>query len=101
VRAVATEKKLVIIGDGDNTAGHVSSINAAAEAKKLGIKIYTIGVGTSGVVPYGRDASGKPNMIDKTFTDKQLKEIAAKTGGKYYWAKDAMEVQRILGEIFK
>jgi Ca-activated chloride channel family protein len=94
-------KKLVIIGDGDNTAGHLPPKFAAELALKDNIRIYTIGVGNKGLVPYGRDVSGKPNMIDDTFTDKDFKVISSITNGQYYWAKDEKEVTRILELIFK
>ncbi len=94
-------KKLVIIGDGDNTAGWVSPKVAARLAKKYNITIYTIGVGKSGLVPFGRDETGKPNMIDNTFTGRDLKTISSITNGQYYWAKDEQEVHRILRTIFQ
>ena len=45
--------------------------------------------------------NGKPNLIEDTFDDKDLKHIAKSTGGKYFYAKDARAVARILSEIFK
>jgi hypothetical protein len=93
-------KKLVIIGDGDNTAGSISPKLAATLAKKYNFKIYTIGVGSSGLVPFGRDEQGRPNMIENTFTDKDLKLISSITGGQYYWAKDETEISLILKMIF-
>ena len=94
-------KKLVIIGDGDNTAGHIAPKLAATLARKYNIVIYTIGVGTTGLVPFGVDSSGKPNMIDNTFIDKDFKIISSVTNGKYYWAKDEHELSRILKMIFQ
>jgi hypothetical protein len=93
-------KKLVIIGDGDNTAGRIPPKFAAEIAKKYNIKIYTIGVGKTGLVPFGRDLYGRQNMIDNTFTDKDFKTISSITNGQYYWAKDEQEVSRILKMIF-
>lgn len=94
-------KKLVIIGDGDNTAGYIPPKLAATLAKKHNITIYTIGVGTHGLVPYGIDDKGRPNMIDNTFTDKDFKIISSITNGKYYWAKDEQDIHRILKIIFQ
>jgi TonB family protein len=93
-------KKLVIIGDGDNTAGHLSLKAAAELAKKYNIRIYTIGIGTKGPAPFGKDESGNPYMIENTFTDKDFKMLSTLTGGQYYWAKDEKEVIRILEVIF-
>jgi TonB family protein len=94
-------KKLVIIGDGDNTAGWLPPKFAATLAKKHNIVIYTIGIGNTGLVPFGRDSSGRANMIDDTFTDKDFKSISSVTNGKYYWAKDEHELTRILKLIFQ
>jgi hypothetical protein len=96
----AVQKKLVIIGDGDNNAGHISPKMAAALAKKYDITIYTIGVGTSGLVPFGRDTLGRQNLYPNTFSDHDLKAIASLTNGQYYWAKNAGEVTRFLNIIF-
>jgi TonB family protein len=96
-----TLARLVIIGDGDNTAGQLLPADAAAYAKKNNVRIYAIGIGNSGIVPYGQDALGRPNMINDTFSDKDLKEIARMTGGEYYWAKNADEVSSYLRRIFK
>lgn len=94
-------KKLVIIGDGDNTAGRISPKLAATLSKKHNFKIYTIGVGSFGFVPFGQDEQGRPNMIENTFTDKDLKLISSITGGQYYWAKDETEISLILKMIFE
>lgn len=94
-------KKLVIIGDGDNTAGHIPPRLAATLVKKYNITIYTIGVGTPGLVPFGKDETGKPFMIENTFTDRDFKTISSITNGRYYWAKDEQDVQRILKTIFE
>jgi hypothetical protein len=93
-------KKMVIIGDGDNTAGRLSPKFAAEIARKYNIKIYTIGVGKTGLVPFGINSYGRANMIDNTFIDKDLKTISSITNGQYYWAKDEQEVSRILKMIF-
>jgi|GEM_PF-1292380 len=96
----AVAAKLVIIGDGDNTAGFYTPESAAQLALKNNLKVYAIGIGHTGLVPYGKDEHGKPYMIDNTFSDMDFKKVASITGGKYYWAKDAAEITRILSEIF-
>jgi len=91
----------VLLSDGGNNAGRVAPATAAEAASALGIKIYTIGVGKRGLVPYGVNAQGNPNLISDTFNDKDFQRIAKSTGGKYYYAKDAKAIANILGEIFK
>lgn len=93
-------KKIVIIGDGDNTAGNMSIEMAIDMARNRGIKVYTIGVGNTGLVPFGKDFYGTPNMVSDTFSDSDFKKIAVATGGKYYWAKDKELLITSLIEIF-
>jgi Ca-activated chloride channel homolog len=93
-------KKIVLIGDGDNTAGFLTPTAVIEMALKYKVTIYTIGVGTLGLVQYGVDYFGRPQMVDNTFSDKDFKKIALATGGRYYWAKDAGSITSILREIF-
>ncbi|MBL0739888.1 VWA domain-containing protein [Chryseolinea lacunae] len=95
------QKILVMIGDGDNTGGVMTPQLAAQMARRANIKIFTIGIGKQGAVPYGKDATGKVMLIENTFFDGDLKHIAQTTGGKYYHAKDAQHLSTILTEIFK
>lgn len=94
-------KKLVIIGDGDQNAGHISPRLAATLAKKYNITIDAIGVGTSGPVPLGQGTEGRTNWYSNTFSDKDFKTITALTGGQYYWAINADDLNRILKMIFE
>lgn len=100
MNAERNPRKIVLIGDGDNTAGVISPQYAAELAKNNKIQIYTIGVGNKGPVPYGRDANGRPNLIDNTFSDFEFKKISQITGGRYYHARDAEDINEILNEIF-
>ncbi|MFN8888041.1 MAG: vWA domain-containing protein, partial [Cyclobacteriaceae bacterium] len=94
------KKKIVIIGDGDNTAGLLSPALASELAKKKNVAIYAIGVGSKGLVKFGKDHFGKPRFVDNSFSDEDFKKISLATGGKYYWAKDAVAIAEILQEIF-
>lgn len=95
------DKKIVIIGDGDNTAGQVPINVAIRLAEKYGIKVYSIGIGNQGVVPFGKGSDGTINYIDNTFSDHDLKKIALETGGKYFWAKDSQSISSALNQIFE
>ncbi len=94
------QRILVLIGDGDNTAGHLPPEFAIRIAKKSNLKIYTIGVGHTGLVSFGHDYFGKPLMVDNTFSDSELKKISISTGGKYYWAEKSGDIKKFLKEIF-
>lgn len=79
-------KVLILMTDGENSAGKLDPRETAEAAKALGIKIYTVGVGSEGAVPiktpYGYQQVRLP--ID----EKLLKDIADMTGGLYFRATD-------------
>lgn len=95
----AKSKSIILLTDGSNNTGIVAPLTAAEIAHKLGIKVYTIGVGTNGTAPYpqvnmfGRiEYVPTPVVIDEA----TLKQIADITGGKYYRATG----NKVLSEIF-
>jgi Ca-activated chloride channel family protein len=95
----AKSKSIILLTDGSNNTGVVPPLTAAEIAKGYGIKVYTIGVGTNGTAPYPQvDYFGRisyapmPVVIDEN----TLRQIADKTGGKYFRAVG----NRVLEEIF-
>jgi TonB family protein len=92
-------RKVVLISDGENNAGTLSFSQAARLAKENNIKIFTIGIGKADPIPLV-DKNEEEKIVDSHFYDKDLKSIAQITGGKYYWAKDADEIAKILDIIF-
>src|ERR671920_1464623 len=87
---------------GENNRGSIDPRTAAHAAAAVGVKIYTIGVGTEGLapVPVGRGLFGlryenRPVRIDEPL----LTDIAKNTGGRYFRARDAAALQRIYEQI--
>ncbi len=83
----AKSKSIILLTDGSNNTGIVAPLTAAEIAHKMGIKVYTIGIGTNGTAPYpqinmfGRvEYVPMPVVIDEA----TLKQIADITGGKYF-----------------
>ena len=106
LRTSKTKSRIIILlTDGINNAGTISPIAAAEAARALKIKIYTIGVGTKGLVPYpvGRDAFGRNvyQNIPIEIDEEMLKKIADMTGGKYYRATDTETLRKIYDDISK
>lgn len=100
--APGRSRVIVLLTDGVNNRGAIDPRTAAQAAAAFGVKIYTIGVGTEGMapVPVGRGVFGlryenRPVEID----DALLSEVAQKTGGRYFRARDAAALQRITEEI--
>ncbi len=89
---------VVLVTDGENTAG-MAPIEAARLAEKYQVRIYTIGVGSKGSVPFP-DAQGKLEYRDDfTIDDELLTEMATLTGGAYYRATDTQALERVYREI--
>jgi Ca-activated chloride channel family protein len=90
--------------DGVNNTGKVMPLTAAEAAQTLGIKVYTIGVGTRGIarVP-GRDAFGNVRYFQQKvdIDEETLTEMAKRTGGKYYRADNTDAMRKIYEEIDK
>ncbi len=100
--APGRSRVIVLLTDGVNNRGSIDPRTAAQAAAAFGIKIYAIGVGTEGMapVPVGRGVFGlryenRPVEID----DALLTEVAQKTGGRYFRARDAEALSRITDEI--
>ena len=79
------------------------ALTAADAAQALGVKVYTIGVGTHGMAPFPqRDPfTGRKVYVQMPvdIDEDTLKAIAAKTGGKYYRADSTDTLRRIYDEI--
>lgn len=98
----AKSRIIVLLTDGINNAGRVQPIEAAEAAKALGIKIYTIGAGSAGPVPYPvRDMWGRLyyENVKIALDEDTLKSIASETNGKYFRATDTESLQKIYKEI--
>lgn len=92
---------IILLTDGMSNAGHVSPQKATAIARALGIKIYTIGVGTSGIVPFEMDTPlGKESAFRIADLDEEtLTEIALATGGTYFRAANTRGLKKIFDSI--
>ncbi len=93
----------MLITDGDNNAGMISPLDAAAMARSLGIPVYTILVGKGGKVPFpaGQDLFGNTAWRDMEIpiNPELLEQIADITGGEYYRATDREELRAGLQKV--
>lgn len=100
-----TKSKIVILlTDGVNQAANQISPNTAADiAEALGIRVYTIGVGTNGMAPtpVGYDFNGKLIFQNQEvrIDEELLQTISEQTGGKYFRATDKNNLKNIYKEI--
>lgn len=98
--SAAKSKTIILLTDGSNNTGNVAPITAAEIARKYGVKIYTIGVGTNGTALYPQqDYFGKIEYVPQevVIDEETLKEIASITGGRYFRATG----NNVLKEVFE
>lgn len=100
----ADSKVIILLTDGENNAGLINPYMAIELAQEFGIKVYTIGVGKQGNVPYpGRDIFGRESIqhIESKVDEKLLKEIARETDAKYFRATNNAKLSEIYAQIEK
>jgi Ca-activated chloride channel family protein len=94
----AQSRVLILLTDGQDTASSVKPLDSAKLASRLGIKIYTIGIGA--------DEMTLPGLFGSSFGSRQvnpsaeldeegLQEIAKLTGGQYFRARNPQELANI------
>lgn len=99
----AKSKIVILLTDGVNNAGYIQPEMAAQIAQKLGIKVYTIGVGSTGdaLTPISRRSDGRYifGRARVEIDEALLREIAEMTNGAYFRATSAESLQQIYDQI--
>lgn len=103
----AKTKVIVLVTDGVNNAGAIDPASAAAIAEGLGVKVYTIGVGTAGRVPVPlpvqNPRTGRREirrvLMNVQVDEELLAQIAERTGGKFFQATNESSLREIFSEI--
>ena len=91
----AKSKVIILITDGASNSGNLEPVEAAQLASKLGIKIYTIAIGTE----HGRVPSSIQRFPKQEFDIPTLKEIARLTRGEYYRARSISDLRNTFNTI--
>jgi Ca-activated chloride channel family protein len=95
---------VVLLSDGESNFGLIKPLDAVKAAKKLGIRIYAIGVGSTGLAPvkvidqFGREVIAQAQF---SLDENLLRQVADVTGGRYYYVRDPKALKQALGEIDK
>ena len=97
--STSKSKIIVLLSDGENTAGQIDPLTAARLADAFHIKIYTIAIGKSGLILSGQNFFGRPQYIESRIDTKTLKEIAEIGKGKFYQAENNQALSQIFEEI--
>ena len=99
----AKSRVVILLTDGSNNRGDLSPMTSAEIAQSLGVRVYTIGVGTNGTARYPLSVGGCVQYIQVPveIDTKTLTDIANTTNGKFYRARNAEELREIYHEIDK
>lgn len=104
LRNIKSKSKIVVLlTDGENNGGLIDPKTAKEIAKAFGIKVYTIGVGTTGMAPQPvRTALGiEMQQVKVAIDEKLMTEIATQTGGRYFRAQNNEGLSEIYATIDK
>src|SRR3712207_828056 len=99
----AKSKVVILLTDGSNNMGDLSPMTSAQIAKSLGIRVYTIGVGTNKVARYPMPVAGGIQYVNipVEIDTRTLSDIAAITDGNFYRATNNSELKQIYKDIDK
>lgn len=98
----SSTKIIVLLTDGISNKGEISPLDASPLAAKAGIKVYTIGAGSEGPVRYPvRDMFGRQyyDQVEIPIDSETLRKMAELTGGRFFRARDAEELEAVFQEI--
>jgi len=90
----SSNKVLILLSDGANTAGNIQPLEALELAKAAGVKIHTIGVGAEQMIQqsvFGQRVVNPSQDLD----ERLLIQLASDTGGRYFRARDLNELNQI------
>lgn len=103
-KADIKSKIIVLLSDGESNTGIIKPEQAMQVAKTLGIKVYTIGIGSNTRAPFlTRDLFGRKRMryVNVRLDEELLRRIAEQTKGQYFNVKDPKGLTRALNNIDK
>jgi Ca-activated chloride channel homolog len=96
-------KVVILLTDGVNNEGYIKPLTAAEIAREFGIKVYTIGVGSTGdaLTPISRRNDGRYvfGLARVEIDEELLQEISVMTGGTYYRATNEKVLQEVYAQI--
>jgi Ca-activated chloride channel homolog len=100
----ARSRVAILLTDGESNVHDIDEDTAIDDAIKAGVKVYTIGAGTTGVAPIRiqrGDGRSELMQISVSIDEALLRRVADKTGGQYFRATDNASLRRIYDQIDK
>jgi Ca-activated chloride channel family protein len=97
--STARSRVCILLSDGENNAGSLDPLLAAQLAHAFGIRLYTIGLGKDGFVPYGQDDNGRPRYVQTRLDETTMRELAAAADGQFFRATDNGALRAVFSQI--
>lgn len=101
--AAAVSKVVILLTDGENNAGVLDPLAAAELAQAIGVRVYTIGVGTQGAAPMPQTNpfTGRTTLrrVPVSIDEDTLTQMAEATGGAYFRATDTDSLAGVYARI--
>jgi len=99
-KSEAASRVIILVTDGDNNAGSIDPMTASQLARDLGIRIYTIGIGSDELIlPVEMFGRTQYQRYQGGFNEDLLKQIAENTGGLYFRAMDPKTLEQVFSTI--
>ena len=97
----AESKVVILLTDGVNNKGEIDPLTAADVAATVGVRVYTIGVGSDGAIrrPIQGIFGTRYQTLEVEIDEEILQEVARRTDGKYYRATSGQKLEEIYAEI--
>ena len=95
----APPRAIVLISDGTQDGGRINPADAAQQAKKQGVPVYTVLVGTPDGVVEEKLTGGLRRIIHVPPSPETLRQVAADSGGQFFTAPDASQLSRVYQDL--
>jgi Ca-activated chloride channel family protein len=90
---------MLLLSDGANTVGKTQPLEAAEDAKRLNVPVFTIALGTDEGVVEVPDESGQPRRIPVPPDKATLRRVAEITGGKFFTAPSSRDLKTVYRDL--
>jgi Ca-activated chloride channel family protein len=97
--STARSRVVILLSDGESNAGSLDPMLAAQLAHAFGIRIYTIGLGKDGFVPYGQDSLGHVRYVETRLDETTMRQLAGAADGRFFRATDNGALREVFDQI--
>ena len=97
--STARSRVCILLSDGESNAGSLDPQLAAQLAHAFGIRLYTIGLGKDGFVPFDQDSLGRTRYVQTRLDETTMRQLAAAADGRFFRATDTGALREVFTQI--